>query len=395
MNNNLISVSQFNKYVHDIFLAEEILQNVEIYGEVSGIKISNANAYFNIKDDDALLSCVKFGVSASDYVPKEGEMVIVRGSPNYYVKGGRFSFNVSKISPYGQGLLYQQFIEMKNRLEKMGYFDTARKKPLPQVIRRVGVVSSDTGAVIHDIMDITRRRNRMLDIVLYPAKVQGIGAEDTIVAGIRALDKSNIDVIIVARGGGSLEDLSPFNTEKVATAIFEAKKPIISAVGHETDFTIADFVADVRAPTPSAAAELVSSDIASVTSQLSTYVQRLQRLTGDWLTNAYNLVDDGFNDMQSLVLGLVSKQAQNVQSCATKFSRLSLSKFNEISNNFDKLTVRLEAHNPIQILRNGYAYVTHKDKTLIDAKNVNIGDDVTVSLHKGKLYCEVKSKVED
>ena len=392
---NLISVTQFNKYVHDIFLAEEILQSIEIFGEVSGMKVSNANAYFNIKDDDALLACVKFGITSLDYVPKDGEMVIVRGSPNYYIKGGRFSFNVSKISPYGQGLLYQQFIELKNRLEKQGYFDTAHKKPLPQVIKRVGVVSSDTGAVIHDIIDITRRRNRMLDIVLYPAKVQGIGAEDTIVAGIRALDATDVDVIIVARGGGSLEDLSPFNTEKVATAIYEANKPVISAVGHETDFTIADFVADVRAPTPSAGAELVSNDISSISAQLTSNVQRLQRLTNDWMTNAFNLVDDAFSNMQNLVSDNVLKQAQKVQSCASKFSRLSLSRFNDVNSNFDKLTARLEARNPVQILRNGYAQVVSNHKAVTDANDVNVGDDVDIYLHKGMLHCEIKSKTEN
>ena len=389
---NLITVSQFNKYVHDIFVAEEILQNIEVYGEVSGLKMSNGSAYFNIKDADALLSCVKFGLTSLDYLPKEGEMVIVRGSPNYYIKGGRFSFNVSKISPYGQGLLYQQFIELKNKLEKLGYFDTARKKPLPSVIRRVGVVSSETGAVIHDIIDITRRRNRMLDIVLFPAKVQGVGAEDTIVNGIKALDTTNVDVIIVARGGGSLEDLSCFNTEKVAIAIYEAQKPIISAVGHETDFTIADFVADVRAPTPSAAAELVSSDIGSTTNELRSLVLRMQRTLSNYFANLYNNMDNQTLLLQKLTSQYITNSLQNLQVVSSKFVRLSNTHFSNIFANFDTLTAKLNALNPVQILRNGYANVTKGDKTITDAGNINVGDEINVNLYKGKLNCKVISK---
>lgn len=392
--NNLITVSQFNKYIHDILAAEEILQNIEIYGEVSGLKISNGSAYFNIKDSDALLPCVKFGISALEYMPQEGEMIIVRGSPNYYIKGGRFSFNVSKWTPYGQGLLYQQFIELKNKLEKMGYFDTAIKKPLPEHIRRIGVVTSETGAVIHDIIDITRRRNKMIDIVLYPAKVQGIGAEDTIVSGVKALDKTDVDVIIVARGGGSLEDLSCFNTEKVAMAIYEAKKPVVSAVGHETDFTIADFVADVRAPTPSAAAELISSDISSVTNDFVLLIKRMERTVNNYFADAYNNLDTYSLLLQKHINLELTNNSQKLQTLATKFLRLSTERFNNIFNDFDLLTTKLESLNPIQIMKNGYSQVTFNNKTITDANQVNIGDVVDVYLHKGKIRCQIKDKEE-
>lgn len=393
--NNLITVSQFNKYIHDIFVAEELLQNIEIYGEVSGLKISNGSAYFNIKDSDALLPCVKFGLTSLDYIPQEGEMIIVRGSPNYYVKGGRFSFNVSKWTPYGQGLLYQQFIELKNKLEKMGYFDVNHKKPLPLHIKRIGVVTSETGAVIHDIIDITRRRNKMIDIVLYPAKVQGIGAEDTIVNGIKALDKTNVDVIIVARGGGSLEDLSCFNTEKVAQAIFDAQKPLISAVGHETDFTIADFVADVRAPTPSAAAELISCDISKLSAEFLALVQRLQRNVNNYLADIYNNLDTYSLVMQKHINQSVTNSGQKLQTLATRFLRLSTECYNNIFGNFDLLTTKLNALNPIQIMKNGYSQVTFNNKTITDAKQLNVGDEVNIQLYKGKIICEVKSKIEE
>ena len=174
MSENLISVTQFNTYIKQIFDAEDMLKNIALFGEVSGFGVTRGTAYFNIKDADASLACVKFGVGESSYVPKDGDMVIVRGSPNYYVKGGRFSFNVSKIEPYGLGVLFAQFIELKNRLEAEGLFSVERKKPIPKYAKRIGVVTSQTGAVIQDIIDITRRRNNTVDIVLFPAKVQGV-----------------------------------------------------------------------------------------------------------------------------------------------------------------------------------------------------------------------------
>ena len=259
----MISVTQFSNYVKQIFNSEELLHNISIYGEVSGFNITRGTAYFNLKDSESLLPCVRFSVDELSYIPKEGDMVVVVGSPNYYTKGGRFSFVVREIKAYGLGLLYQQFLEMKQKLEKEGLFDDKNKKAIPKNIQKIGVVTSETGAVIQDIIDISHRRNPNLNILLYPAKVQGIGAEQTICAGLSSLDETDVDVIIIARGGGSLEDLSPFNTEVVARAIFGTKKPVISAVGHETDFTIADFVADLRAPTPSAAAEIVSIDTAA------------------------------------------------------------------------------------------------------------------------------------
>lgn len=393
--NNIISVSQFNKYVHDIFMAEELLQNIEIFGEVSGLKNSNGSIYFNVKDENALLSCVKFGITSLDYIPNEGDMVVVRGSPNYYIKGGKFSFNVSKITPYGQGLLYQQFIELKNKLEKLGFFDAEIKKAIPTNIRRIGVVTSETGAVIHDIIDITRRRNKMIDIVLFPAKVQGVGAEQTIVNGIKALDTTNVDVIIVARGGGSLEDLSPFNTEIVAKAIYEAKKPVISAVGHETDFTIADFVADLRAPTPSAAAELISSDVINLADNLNQSVLRLNRFVDDYFLNLYSNLDNQTTILQKTTDVFVRENEQKLQSFASKYLRLSLNSYNTLQSDFDKLVARFEANNPIQILKRGYAQATKDNKVVSKLQQVGIGDQIYIKLVDGKLKCEIKDKMED
>ena len=254
---NYLTVSQLSQYLKSIFEAEIMLQNICVFGEISSYNISNGIAYFNIKDENSLLPCVLF--NANNFTsPKIGDQVLVYGSMNYYIKGGKLSFNAYKIEQYGKGLLYEKFLELKNKLEKLGYFDIEHKKPLPERVKRIGVVTSSTGAVIQDIIDVTTRRNNSVDIVIYPVKVQGVGAEIEISKAIDFFSNyDKIDVVIVARGGGSLEDLSPFNTEIVATATYNCKKPIVSAVGHETDYTIIDFVSDLRAPTPSAAAELV------------------------------------------------------------------------------------------------------------------------------------------
>ena len=388
---NIISVSQFNKYVHDIFIAEELLQNIQIYGEVSGLSFSGGNLYFSIKDEGAVLNCVKFGY-ANGYVPKEGEQILALGSPNYYIKGGRFSFNVVKMEPYGQGLLYKQFLELKNKLEKQGLFDPSKKKPLPKTIKRVGVVSSETGAVIQDIIDITGRRNPMLDIVLYPAKVQGIGAEETIIQGIQALDKTNVDVIIIARGGGSAEDLSTFNSENLALAIAAANKPIISAVGHETDFTIADFVADLRAPTPSAAAELVAIDLTKLKVDLQYNATRLLRLVDNYYLS-------NFNDLKTLYTQVNNQYDLWFQQNESTYKTLTSNLINKLDkilidkiHSFDLLSNKLEALNPIRLLKLGYSQTIFNDKVVTSIEQVSIGDNISVKLVDGKLNCKIEAK---
>jgi len=390
---NIISVSQFNNYIHDILVAEEILYNIEIYGEIFGIKTSGNATYFNIRDADAILSCVQFGNAG--YVPREGEMVLVRGSPNYYVKGGRFSFNVNKLMPYGQGVLYQQFLELKAKLENMGLFDVAKKKPLPEVIKRIGVVTSETGAVIHDIIDVSHRRNPMLDIVIYPAKVQGIGADATIVKGIQALEKTNVDVIILARGGGSMEDLNCFNSEPLAMAIAEANKPIISAVGHEVDFTIADFVADLRAPTPSAAAELVTVDLVGLRATLQNNVYRLINNINRTLSISIN---DLTNQLQYINVN-VQKHIQTHQMALThniqSLEHLATSKLNNTQSKMDILVNKLDGLNPLRIMRLGYSLtMDEKGKILSDINDINLNSIVKIRLSNGEIVTKVIDKKE-
>lgn len=390
---NIISVSQFNNYIHDILVAEEILYNIEIYGEIFGIKTSGNATYFNIRDADAILSCVQFGNNG--YLPKEGDMVLVRGSPNYYAKGGRFSFNVNKIMPYGQGVLYQQFLQLKAKLEAMGLFDEDKKKPLPPIIKRIGVVTSETGAVIHDIIDVSHRRNPMLDIVLYPAKVQGVGADVTIVQGIQSLDTTDVDVIIVARGGGSLEDLNCFNSEIVAMAIANANKPIISAVGHEVDFTIADFVADVRAPTPSVAAELVTSDILSLSANLRSNVTRLISIINRVVTTNTNDISNKMQFINAKVDNYLNSCTMLTQKYSQVLGYNIKTMVATLDNKLQLVVGKLDSLNPLRIMKLGYSMtLDNQDEMINNISSVNISDTIKVKLINGELIAKVMDKKE-
>lgn len=256
-----ITVTKLNTYIKQIFDAEELLHNIPVVGEIFGISSSRNVFYFSLKDESSSLSCVSFYPNLFIDI-KEGDKVIVTGSPNYYIKGGRLNFNVIKLEKVGLGELYEQFLKLKDKLQHEGLFDEHHKKKIPSEIKRIGVITSKEGAVIQDIKNVAWRRNPMVDIVLYNTKVQGLNAENEIAHAIEVMGKyDKIDVIVVARGGGSLEDLWAYNTEVVARATYNCPKPIVSAVGHETDYTIIDFVSDLRAPTPSAAAELLTFDL--------------------------------------------------------------------------------------------------------------------------------------
>jgi len=389
---NMISVTQFSTYVKQIFSAEELLQNILIYGEVSDLKISRGTAYFSLKDSDALLPCVMFNFEGQSFCPQEGDMVTVRGSPNYYIKGGRFSFVVYEIKAYGLGLIYQQFLEMKNKLEKEGLFNKEIKKPLPKNIKKIGVITSETGAVIQDIIDISRRRNPMLSILLFPAKVQGIGAENTIISGLKELDKTDVDVIIIARGGGSLEDLSPFNTEAIARAIYETEKMVISAVGHETDFTIADFVADLRAPTPSAAAELVSVDTTSLYERMNITLQKIEQAENKIITNYFEKLNNLTEDIIYHTENYLTQKYLPLKDMLTGI-KYGMDKFlTAKEQNFKLLLSKIELNNPISILSHGYASVEKQQKRITKLEEVKIGDEIVVNLSDGNIFANVTKK---
>ncbi len=276
---NVYTVAQVNSYIKNMFAQDFFMNRLYVKGEVSNCKYhTSGHLYFSLKDESGTLSCVMFAGNRKglSFPMKEGQQVIVLGSVNVYERTGNYQLYAREIVLDGAGRLYEEYLRLKAELEEMGMFAKEYKQAIPYYVRRLGIVTAPTGAAVQDIRTISLRRNPFVQLILYPAQVQGEGAADSIVRGIRALDALGVDVLIVGRGGGSMEDLWAFNEEKVARAIFECRTPVISAVGHETDTTIADFVADLRAPTPSAAAELAVADFRELAKRLDTYRKNLE-----------------------------------------------------------------------------------------------------------------------
>lgn len=387
-----LSITQLNNYIKRIIDSEELLFDVSVYGEVTNFKLSNGIAYFDIKEEGAQLSCVKF----SSYAPfaKNGDKVVVTGRLNYHVKLGRLSFIVSKIEAYGMGELYKQFLELKARLEAEGLFDPAKKKPIPTHASTVGVVTSETGAVIRDIYHVTRKKNPTTNLLVYPVKVQGVGAENEIAAGIEYFNKAkNVDVIIVARGGGSFEDLAPFNTEKVARAAFASELPIISGVGHETDFSILDFASDMRAPTPSVAADIAVYDYYNERMYLTQLVDKIkadiQRLTAEQKQRA-GLAAKGISREALEIVKQAHGRAEKLgDAIASKIEGMMI----RARGALEMVSAKLEKSNPLSILRAGYAKVMVGGKSA-KFEDIRVGDEMETVFNGGKVVSEVKSVKE-
>lgn len=384
-----ITVTQLNTYIKQIFDAEELLHGISVVGEISGWSNVRGTAYFTLKDESSALSCVCFSASNFENF-KNGDSVMVIGSPKYYNKIGKLNFNVVKIEPYGESVLYQKFLDLKQKLEDAGYFKEEIKKKPPLQIKRIGVVSSEEGAVIRDIINVRTRRNPGIDIVLYPVKVQGAGAEYEIAKGIEILDNWNVDVIIVARGGGSFEDLQPFNTEIVANATYNCKKFIMSAVGHETDFTIIDFCSDLRAPTPSAAAELLCDDLTVKKDKYTQLKQNLNKEIDSFLEKnneilrcySKDLLDETQSYFQEQNL-LFNQRVQAFDRGITNYANTYQSKLEICNKVLDKL-------NPAKILRLGYACVRASDGYKNSIKNLDKGEKIDVALFDGLLKCIIE-----
>lgn len=357
-----LTVSQYGTFIKNIFDAEVMLHGVSIFGEIGGWQVVRDNAYFNLKDENSCISCVMFGVGFQSL--KDGDSVIVTGSPNYYVKGGKLSFNVFKIEKKGVGSLYENLIKLKQKLENEGLFDSKIKKKLPAKIKKIGIVTSSTGAVLHDIMQVCSRRNPFLNLVLYPVKVQGEGADTQIAKGILYFNNTDVDVVIVARGGGSQEDLSCFNTEKVARAGFNLNKPLISAVGHETDFTIIDFVADIRASTPSVAGELVSKNIFEVRDFANKSFFKLSKALLNIILAQFKENEYKINSAKAFLMSRYNVQKnKNIffnQKLVSIFSSFLLQKQHRASYN----ELKIQKLNPMQILSLGYAKVEQNGKNI-------------------------------
>lgn len=360
------SVGQVNRYVKNMFIQDYVLRKVYVKGEVSNCKYhTSGHIYFSLKDETGVLSCVMFAGQRRGlaFRMKDGDRVVVGGAVDVYERDGRYQMYAKEITLEGAGALYERFLALKAELEEMGMFAPEYKQPIPRFIRRLGVVTAPTGAAVQDIRNISLRRNPYLQIILYPALVQGDGAADSIVKGIRMLDEAGVDTIIVGRGGGSIEDLWAFNEEKVARAIFECRTPIISAVGHEVDFTIADFVADLRAPTPSAAAELAVDDMAQVMYTLSSYQERFQRDMREEIE--FQRVRLGQYQMRLKYLSPESRLRDRRQALVDFEDTLRRAMDNKLQQYRHRLGIYLERYqglSPLAKLNQGYSFVADSDE---------------------------------
>ncbi len=385
----VFSVGEVNRIIKDLIDNEVILEDIVVAGELSSFSVTRNIAYFTLKDNENLLSCVQFGCKNNFQV---GDMVQVTGNVKYYPKGGKLSFNALKIEQCGQGELYQQFLRLKQTLEQEGLFDIQNKIPIPKFVNSIGVVTSKTGAVLQDIKNVAHRRNPNLDIYVYDAQVQGRFAVNDVIQGITYFDNmTDVDVIIVARGGGSLEDLMPFNDEELARIAFICNKPLISAVGHETDFSILDFVSDLRAPTPSAAAELVTFD----TLELKRYIKdrqiNIQNSVENQLSNLNLITKDYISCIESEINLVINDNLMHINQQAMRLDKAIENIINNSIYRVDMSVNTLDKLNPTNLLRKGYSFVMSGSEPIND-ENTLVGDEISIVTQNAKYFATVTKK---
>lgn len=392
------SVSAINQYIKNMFSREYALSVVFVKGEISNCKYhSSGHIYFTLKDRSSALSCVMFAGDRRglDFRMTDGQEVVIGGTISVYERDGKYQLYAKKITLAGDGILYEKYEQLKKKLEQKGYFKESHKKPLPRFVKRVGIVTAETGAAIQDMINISSRRNPYVQLILYPAKVQGEGASDTIVRGIRYLDQLGVDVIIVGRGGGSIEDLWAFNEENTAQAIYECQTPVVSAVGHETDTTIADYVADLRAPTPSAAAELVVYEVRSVLEELYLYKERMLRNIFDRSDAAREALL--YREKQLKIYNPQNQVIQKRQYAADMEDKLFKQMKKLLDDSRYRLNVlagRLDGMSPLKRLESGFAYVSGADGKMVDSvERVAPGDRVDITLADGTVKTKVTEVV--
>ena len=402
---NVYSVTQVNNYIKNMFTQDFLLQGLSIQGEVSNCKYhSSGHIYFTLKDSGGTLACIMFAGyrKGLNFVLTEGQQVVVTGGVDVYERDGRYQLYAREIRLAGRGRLYERYEALKAELQDMGMFAAEYKRPIPKYVKMVGVVTAPTGAAVRDIIQISLRRNPFVQIILYPAQVQGEGAAESIVQGIRALERLKVDVMIVGRGGGSIEDLWAFNERMVAEAVFDCSVPIISAVGHETDTTIIDFVSDLRAPTPSAAAELAVYDVRMFLSQIESYqgalssgiIQKIER---------YRVATEQYKRLLQMKHPMHQIRVQRQQLMSLE-ERLQSAMKHQIEYKRSELMLKisqLKGLSPLDKLEQGLAYVSCPDGTSIhsvhqveegDTLNIQLKDGSVKAVVTGKEHMDVKEK---
>ncbi|MDY4575195.1 MAG: exodeoxyribonuclease VII large subunit [Intestinibacter sp.] len=388
-----LDVSEANSYIKRILINDPILYNLRIKGEISNFKLhSSGNVYLSLKDQNSKINCVVF---KSDYNRslnlENGTKVIASGYISVYERDGSYQFYIKNIEVSGIGNLYIEFNKLKEKLQKEGLFDYKYKKPIPKIPTSIGVVTSPTGAVIRDIINVTKRRYPKVHIKLYPVKVQGQDSKEQICQGINFFNKKHpVDTIIVGRGGGSIEDLWSFNEEEVARCVFESKIPIISAVGHETDFTICDFVADMRAPTPSAAAEIATPDIEELYFKLDNIRGRMNKSLNNVVEYDEQKLKYTFTRIKTILNDyIINNKIYELDKITERINLNMENKINKEEMNLKNLGSLLHNLSPLKTLDRGYSIINKEDIVVNSISNVSKGDQIEVILSDGSLDCTV------
>ena len=397
MMQNVYTVGQVNSYIKNMFSQDFLLHSIMVKGEVSNCKYhSSGHIYFTLKDEKGTIACVMFAGNRSglSFCMQEGQRVVVTGSVDVYERDGKYQLYARQIVLDGAGLLYEKYEQLKRKLEEMGMFAQQYKQPIPRYIKTLGVVTAPTGAAVRDIINIATRRNPFVQIILYPAIVQGDQAAASIVQGIRALEMQGVDTIIVGRGGGSIEDLWAFNEEIVAQAVFDCSVPVISAVGHETDTTIIDYVADLRAPTPSAAAELAVFDYNEYMSRLAVYQNTLLQLQKNHIRRARSRLEkrqlklkylspaNQIRQQRTYAIELEG-QLQNVMQNILQTKKHTLALYIE----------KLKGLSPLEKLNQGFSHVADASgRTVTDIDSVQVDDVLQIHVKNGCLRAKVTEK---
>ena len=394
---NTYTVTQVNSYIRNMFTQDFMLQRVRIRGEVSNCKYhTSGHIYFTLKDAKSTISCVMFSSDRRGlpFRMVEGQQIVVNGSVDVYERDGKYQLYARTIELDGVGALYERYERLKEELLERGMFDEQYKQPIPRYVKTLGVVTAETGAAVRDIINVASRRNPYVQIILYPAIVQGEAAVPSIINGIHAMERLQADTIIVGRGGGSIEDLWAFNEEAVAQAIFDCTSPIISAVGHETDVTIADFVADLRAPTPSAAAELAVCDFAQLEENIAEYAYTMQYLCRRTIQNYRNRLGQYGVRLKYLspLNTLRMKKNQSI-SLEERLQAAMEKRLQEARHRLALYAERMKGLSPLDKLSQGYAYVADASgRTLSSVEQVDIGEQIRVYVKDGSLWAQVREK---
>lgn len=386
---NVYTVEQVNRFIKNMFHTEPMLKQISVKGEISNCKYhSSGHIYFSIKDKSGTIAGMMFLQKRQGlkFQMKDGDKVIITGYISVYERDGRYQLYAEEIELDGEGNLYLQFEALKKELEEMGMFAPEYKKPIPKFVKTVGIVTAPTGAAIQDIRNIATRRNPFVQLILYPALVQGEGAKESIVAGIQALERLGVDVIIVGRGGGSIEDLWAFNEEIVARAIFECNVPIISAVGHETDSTIADYVSDLRAPTPSAAAELAVFDYGLTKQKLIESRLRMNRIMSRSIAMVRQRLE---HEKTKLKFLSPSNRLRENRRLLADYETKLIDKMNQTwtkkKHQLMLLARTLDGYSPAKKISSGYAYIETKGKSIKSINNVQVSDEIQIHVADGKM----------